>query len=200
MVDREARDKLGLLLRRLGSGRISYGEFHESLPVVSRDNGVRQIVRWANDEFVDWAEDICYKLPEGKWEALTALTDGVMTDFSFAGDLALGRKERRHIARAILFLQTDFEHGKEGLTQLTWWQAILLAPVLSAGIFISACVLGWLILIGTWIIFVAPIAAFLVYALCRLAFGIDFRVWPFYRRQHYREALSKPRWLSGRSL
>jgi len=106
MVDRDARDRMALLLRRLVTGRITNDEFEDEIPRSPADPAVTAIYR------------------HGAW--------GLYSDLHqhrLVGRLRLPREERREVARFILFLKSDLEYEwtSPGLLQgLLWTVAGLL--------------------------------------------------------------------------
>jgi len=83
MVDRNARDQMVLLLRRLATGRITNDEFETQRPVSSTDPAVDEIYH------------------RGVWGFYSDLHEH---------RLVLSRGERREIARFILFLKSDLDY------------------------------------------------------------------------------------------
>lgn len=83
MIDRPARDRLALNLRRLVSGRISNDAFSEARPEASPDRAVRQIWEWGDRLYDD------------------------MRAYRLTGKDRLPKKTRRSAAQAVLFLRSD---------------------------------------------------------------------------------------------
>ena len=86
MIHREHRDRVALQLRRLASGRITNGQFEEHVPFESPDRGVREVA-------------------DAAWGLYSDLREHTLT-----GKDALTAEQRRHVARAILFLHSDCEY------------------------------------------------------------------------------------------
>jgi hypothetical protein len=86
MIHREHRDRLALQLRRLASGRITNEQFEERVLSASPDPGVRAVIKAA-------------------WGLYSDLREHTLT-----GKDALTADERRHVARAVLFLHSDLEY------------------------------------------------------------------------------------------
>lgn len=86
MVDRDARDKMVLLLRRLVTGRITNDEFEVQQPISPADPAVMAIYR-------------------GAWCLYSDLHEHRLT-----GRHRLPREARREVARLILFLKSDLEY------------------------------------------------------------------------------------------
>ena len=86
MVDRDGRRRLAELLRRLLAGHISADQFETALSPTSQDRAVTEVSRSA-----------CYAYGD-LWEGRLGRDDQVTADF------------RRHVARWILFLESDLEY------------------------------------------------------------------------------------------
>ena len=106
MIDREARDKLALRLRRLAAGRLYIDEFddHYYPPFPFTDRGVDAVARSAWGQYSDY------------W------------NHRLRGRDALSNVRLKDVARWILFLQSDYEYEwspfpKSGA--LGWLVAIL---------------------------------------------------------------------------
>jgi len=110
MVDREARDRAALLIRRLAAGHITNDEFEDALPLDSDDPAI-----WAVFE-------------EGAWATYSDLHE-----HRLVGTHRLNRAERRHLAKCVLFLKSNAEYTWPRLTGLQWlfW---LLAAFLTLGL------------------------------------------------------------------
>ena len=87
MVERRDRHQLALQLRRLAAGRITNDEFECSVPWHSADRGVTEIL----------------------WTAWTLYSD--LRTHRLVGRDALTAAQRRHVARAVVFLHSDAEYG-----------------------------------------------------------------------------------------
>jgi hypothetical protein len=87
MVDRDARDKMILLLRRLVAGRITNDEFEDGQPLSRTDPAVTEIF---------------YR---GAWGLYSDLHE-----HRLVGRHRLPRDARREIARLILFLKSDLDY------------------------------------------------------------------------------------------
>lgn len=87
MVDRDARDKMVLLLRRLVTGRITNDELEDQQPSSRTDPAVSAIF---------------YR---GAWGLYSDLHE-----HRLAGRHRLPRETRREVARFILFLKSDYEY------------------------------------------------------------------------------------------
>jgi hypothetical protein len=87
MVERRDRDQLALQLRRLAAGRITNDDFEISAPWHSADRGVTEIL----------------------WSAWTLYSD--IRTHRLVGRDALTVAQRRHIARAVVFLHSDAEYA-----------------------------------------------------------------------------------------
>ena len=83
MVDREARDRAALLLRRFAAGRLTNDEFDEAYPGSAGDRA----------------------LPEVGGAAWHLHSDGEV--HRLTGEYALARLTRRDVARWVVFLHTD---------------------------------------------------------------------------------------------
>ena len=106
MVDRNARDQMVLLLRRLATGRITNDEFEEHLPISRADPAVDEIYH------------------RGVWGLYSDLHE-----HRLVGRQRLSRSERREIARFVLFLKSDLEYewpGRHLWKELLWMLAGLL--------------------------------------------------------------------------
>jgi hypothetical protein len=86
MVDREARDRAALLLRRFAAGRLTNDEFDEAYPGSAGDRA----------------------LPEVGGAAWHLHSDGEV--HRLTGEYALARLTRRDVARWVVFLHTDLEY------------------------------------------------------------------------------------------
>ena len=87
MVDRDARDKMVLLLRQLAAGGITNNEFEDRQPLGSSDPAVAEVFhRGASGFYSD------------------------LNEYRLAGRHRLSRSERRELARLILFLKSDLEY------------------------------------------------------------------------------------------
>lgn len=87
MVDRDARDKMALLLRRLVAGRITNDEFEDNRPLSCTDPAVEEIYH------------------RGVWGFYSDLYE-----HRLVGRARLPREARREIARFILFLKSDLDY------------------------------------------------------------------------------------------
>lgn len=146
MIDRQARDKLAELLRHLVSGQISNDQFEASIPISTNDDGCKAILEQA-------------------WHLYSDLHEHKLT-----GHHAVTRKDKRQIARFIVFLHSDYEykwpsHPCTGLSRL-------LATIISLGKIPEYSDRKW------------------------QASG-DFEVWPFMKRQEYEKAVREPKLLRG---
>ena len=87
MIDRQARDRFALLLRRLASGRIHTDDFFNEVPDRSEDPAIQPLFN-------------------EMWGAF-------YTDYGpdrFVGRKSLPPKTRRQVAQVILFLHSDIEY------------------------------------------------------------------------------------------
>lgn len=198
MVDREARDKMAVMLRHLASGQVSCEEFDRAVSGRSRDEGIGAALS-LRDRLAAARADGIWDSEIGKW----AETGEEPQEQRFTGDSALRPEERRDLARTVLFLQSDLEY-RWGSVRLSWWQALLLAPVLMAGLVIAAAVFCAAVAGGAAGISVFFACAFVIYRASNWVgtriTGRDMRCWPFYLATEYEEALKRPRLLSGRGV
>ena len=87
MVEREARDRLALLIRRLVSGRITNDQFEMAIPNCLDDEG--------------------FAMAYGEvWNFY-----GDLEEYKLGGRHRLDKESRRYLARIILFLHSDLEYG-----------------------------------------------------------------------------------------
>jgi hypothetical protein len=109
MVDRAQRDRLAKAIRRLAAGLITNREFEAATTAFgsSADRAVRSVHRVAWTLYDD--------LHEHRLE----------------GAYALGRIERRQLARWVLFLRSDLEYEWPDLT--TWGWLLVLPNLLTFG-------------------------------------------------------------------
>ncbi|MFK3737447.1 hypothetical protein [Massilia sp. TN1-12] len=87
MIDRHARDKLALALRRYAAKRITNDELEDAVGRISDDRGVTVI------------QDMAWQLYDDMYRHRAD------------GPHALGKDDRRSVARWILFLQTELEYS-----------------------------------------------------------------------------------------
>src|SRR5688572_22141880 len=88
MIDRPARDRFAVLLRRLASGRIHTDDFFNEVPDRSEDPAIRALFNetwWAF--YTDYGPD------------------------RYVGRKSLTPKTQRQVAQLILFLHSDTEYG-----------------------------------------------------------------------------------------
>jgi hypothetical protein len=148
MIDRPARRQLAEAIRALVSGQISNDEFEDRVSVTSQDPAVHEVFE------------------SGAW--------GLYSDtheYHLKGRYKLARADKSHVARWVLFLQTDLPYE---WPRLRGWQQL-------------AYLLGSLATLG--------IAA-RVYR-SRWRRRGDFEVWPFIRTADLRAARRNPAYLAG---
>ncbi|HEV7507825.1 MAG TPA: hypothetical protein VGS07_23275 [Thermoanaerobaculia bacterium] len=110
MVDRDARDKMVLLIRRLVAGRITNDEFEAGLPFGSSDPAVMEVYH------------------RGLWSFYSDLSE-----HRLVGSHRLSRTARREVARFILFLKSDLNYEwpcRQLWKELLW----MLAGLLTLGV------------------------------------------------------------------
>lgn len=149
MIDRDARRQVSELLRHLVSGQITNDEFEDRLPQGSADRAVNEISSEA------------WYLYSDLWE------------HRLVGAQRLTAEARTHVARTVLFLQSEREFE---------WPEWPLGSRLLSGLF-RLLTLG---IFGRG-------------ARARYEQAGDIKVWPFLRRADYEAALEAPPYLSGRS-
>ncbi|TLY21350.1 MAG: hypothetical protein E6K64_11985 [Nitrospirae bacterium] len=86
MIDREARNKLTELLRRLVSGQITNYQFGDSFPLNTRD-------------------EACWAVRDQAWMLYDDLSE-----HRLVGRNAVSKPNKRIVARSILFLYSDLEY------------------------------------------------------------------------------------------
>ena len=153
MISRTDRDHLALLLRRLASGRIYNDDYDGDQPCASTDLAVTEI----------------------GWEGWGLYSDD--RRYRLRGPDSLPRESREHVARAVLFLQSDLEYEwppfpRPGGVVL---HVRLLREVLTLGL------VGW--------------AAPRTEREWRAA--VDLSVWPFRRRADLDACNASPRLFKG---
>lgn len=149
MIDYDARRRVSELLRHLVSGQITNDAFEDALPEGSADRAVQEV-----------SEEAWY-LYSDLWE------------HRLVGKQRLASDARTHVARTILFLQSDLEYE--------WPEWPFSSRFLSS--FLRFLTLG---VLGRG-------------ARVRYEQAGDIKVWPFLRRADYEAALKTPPYLSGRS-
>lgn len=87
MIDRHARDKLALALRRYAAKRITNDELEDAVAWISEDQGVTVV------------QDMAWRLYDDTFR------------HHADGPHALAKDDRRSVARWVLFLQTDLEYS-----------------------------------------------------------------------------------------
>ncbi len=119
MVERDARDRLALLLRRLATGRITNDEFEDALP-------------WGSEDAAIWAV-----FREGAW----CLYDD-LDEHRLVGKHRLSRENRREVAKWILFLKSDKEYE---WPRHRAWKSLLYWPanVITLGLMARMCRRRW---------------------------------------------------------
>jgi hypothetical protein len=147
VVHREHRDQAALALRRLASARITNREFENQLVFRSPDAGVRAVI-------------------DAAWSLYDDLREHRLT-----GKYALTAKQRRAVARAILFLHSSVEYH---------WPANRFVTVLRD--LLSYATRGWI-----------PRAE------RRSTYGVvgDAAVWPFFEAAELTQARRTPRFGTG---
>ncbi len=145
MIDRTARDSLLILLRHLASGQVSNEEFELKAPIQSHDTAISNLRNAAWGLYSDYYE---HKLAECH---------------------ALEPEDQQHVARWILFLQTDSEYewpkyGCTGIVRLVAW-------IISFGVVPRHFDRAW-------------------------KRNGDFSVWPCLRRKDYELSLRHPKYLN----
>ncbi len=148
MIDHIARRQAAQLLRRLAAGQITNREFEYQFPWGSRDPAIHEI------------------FDDGAWHLYSDFPS-----YRLAGANRLDATSREHVARWVLFLETDFPYEWPVLTFLTRVGRALL----------YFCTLG---MAGKWL------------DAQRRQQG-DIEVWPFRRKADYEAALSSPPYLRG---
>jgi hypothetical protein len=106
MIDRDARDKMVLLIRRLVAGRITNDKFEAGLPAGSSDPAIMEVYH------------------RGLWSLYSDLSE-----HRLAGRRRLPRDARREVARYILFLKSDLIYEwpcRQPWKELLWMLAGLL--------------------------------------------------------------------------
>jgi hypothetical protein len=149
MIDHDARRRVSELLRHLVSGQITNDAFEDALPDGSADRAVREVSSEA------------WYLYSDLWE------------HRLVGKERLAPEARTHVARTILFLQSDLEYE--------WpdWP-------FPSRVFSSMLRLLTLGILGRG-------------ARVHYERAGDIKIWPFLRRADYDAALKAPPYLSGRS-
>jgi hypothetical protein len=86
MIDRESRNKLAELLRGLASGALTNDQFEDSIPH-SNDRAIMEV------------------FDKGGW-----LLYSDMKEYRLKGKDALSEKEKKEVARWVLFLKSEYEY------------------------------------------------------------------------------------------
>lgn len=192
MVDRAARRRLAEGLRRLGWGRIT------------------------NDEFVD----SCIPLHQSSDSAVLEL---MSTADSFYGDLkayklrgkhALSKRQKKFIARMIIFLHTEHEYSGPQMGPSGGWTLFVLSGMLLGGILSFFSTLAAVIFLSVAIFYLMYVAAVMLgegvvelvqrprqrhdWRGLRRSFFLQHPSWPFGSLIDYRAALRTPPYFAGR--
>lgn len=216
MVDREARNRLALTLRRLAAGRITNDECDDAIVefLSLRDKpGVCD----CGYDLRGGPHDRCPECGEISDPALPELANfawshyGDVQTYRLNGRHALTRAERRAFARAIVFLKGDREYTHElfgrGLSDRS---SLLVFIGLPLTVFvIASAYLGWqnalvvAVIVEMVLTLLAWMRAVIVVAWTRLRSGGDAhddpidRGWPYENNSELREATMKPVFLNG---
>jgi|688.fasta_scaffold92056_4 hypothetical protein len=192
MIDRDARNRLAELLRHLCSGAVDVDAYESEAAVLasnSQDQGIRAVFAAS--------------------ESLYDVDDGPLLRTSLFRKRRLTRMVRRHIARSIVFLHSDFEYGwPEDLRHPNthgFAYLILSALIASAGLFVlfTSSMVAILCFVATASLFV-----FHQYHVWRIhkrwatrireSTGLDNDFWPFRNKTEFDIINSQPRLLADR--
>jgi hypothetical protein len=193
MIDRSSRNRLAESIRHLVTGQITNDEFVDRAPDESFDPAVGHLWDWAHSFYSD---DDCYRL---------------------RGPHAIPRQFRVDVARAIVFLYSNFEYEwpKYPRSIAPFWGLWGLAFYLVLGfillfIGLASAIAGELecftVFGGIGLALVSVVAYHLATRPARIredrewrALG-DFDAWPFFRATDFVKARKLPALLSGKAL